>query len=179
MALDTVIQTSLHGRRLGLSARNEMVHNNLPQNTQIVRGSYKTTITSAQLLALNATPITVVPARGAGLITMVERWGAYKAAGTAYAAIAAGEDLVLKYTDGSGAVAATPIETTGFLDQAGAHCRWANGTATGDGATPTTGAIGQSAANAAIVAQLLVGEITTGTSDLIIIVHYVLVPTVF
>lgn len=175
MALDTVIQTSLHGRRLGLSARNEMVHNNLPQNTQIVRGAYKTTITSAQLLALNATPISVVPAFGAGLMPLVERWGAYKAAGTAYAGIAAGEDLVLKYTNGSGAVAATPIETTGFLDQATAQARWAGPLATGDGATPAS--VGTF--NAALVAQLLVGEITTGTSDLIIVVHYVLVPSVF
>ncbi len=176
MALDTKILNSLHGRLAGFTAKNEFVINYPQHNTQIVRGAYKTTITSAQALALFATPISVVPAQGAGLITLVERWGVYKAAGTAYAGVAAGEDLVLKYTNSSGTVAATPIETTGFLDQATAQARWANGVATGDGATPAA-SIGT--ANAAIVAQILTGEIITGTSDLIVIVHYVLVPTVF
>lgn len=177
MPLDVKILDSLNGRLAGFSRKNEFVLNFPDQNTQIVRGAARKVITSAQVLALNATPITVVPAPGAGLITMVERWGAYKAAGTAYAGVAAGEDLVLKYTDGSGVVAATPLETTGFVDQATAQTRWANGHATGDGATPGL-AIGTAQANAAIVAQLLVGEITTGNSDLVIVVHYAVVPAV-
>lgn len=178
MALDTNILTSIHGRRFGISANGEMVANNLVDNTQVVRGSRKFTVSAAQVLALNATPIAVLPAR-AGLIAMVERWGVYKAAGTAYAGIAAGEDLALKYTNGAGNVAATPIETTGFLDQTTAQTRWANGTATGDGATPTTSPITQANANSALVLQILTGEITTGNSPLIVVVHYVLVPSIF
>lgn len=116
---------------------------------------YTVTITSAQLLALNATPITVLPAPGAGKAYVVERVEAYKAAGTAYAGIDAAEDIAIKYTNASGAVCAT-IETTGFLDQATAQTRTVAGVQTA--MTPV--------ANAVLVAHMLNGEITTGTSPL-------------
>src|SRR5204863_7109643 len=73
-------------------------------------------ITSALLLALNATPQTIVPAPGANKANIFEGCVIRKAAGTAYAGIAAGEDLSIKYTDGSG-LELGECETTGFLDQ--------------------------------------------------------------
>jgi hypothetical protein len=119
------------------------------------------TITTAQLLALNATPQAVVPAPGAG--KYLEFCGAeiympYNSA--AYNGIASGEDLSIKYTDGSG-VEVGQCETTGFLDQTSSQRRFVR---------PTTAASGNTAivpaANAALVICLLVGEIATGDSPL-------------
>ena len=83
----------------------------LPTQSDII------TVTSAQLLALNATPKTLVAAPGAGkaiLPVTLELFLDYNSA--AYAAIHADDDLTVKFTNGSGAVLGT-VEATGFLDQ--------------------------------------------------------------
>lgn len=137
--------------------------------------SLPASITSAQLLALNATPITVVAAPGAGLAIIPQRVVIYKPAGTAYAGIAVGEDLVLKYTNGSGAQCSSVIETTGFLDQTTAQTRVAGM----PGSVTTTAGDYAPVANAAVVLHLLVGEITTGTSPLYVRTFYDIIKTVF
>jgi hypothetical protein len=74
-------------------------------------------ISSAEILALHTTPKTLIAAPGAGKALVQERsvfFLDYHSA--AYAAIAAGDDLTIRYTDGSGATVGT-LETTGFLDQ--------------------------------------------------------------
>lgn len=170
-----IIRTSIHGRRLGLSESGGLVLTR-PDGNQGLLGHYRTQrITSAQLLALNATPRSVIPAPGAGLAIIPVRVALYKPAGTAYAGIAAGEDLVLKYTDGSGAQVSSVIEATGFLDQATAQTRVAGG----PGATGTTAGDFTPVANAAVVLHLLTGEIITGTSDLYVRTWYDIIPTVF
>lgn len=133
------------------------------------------TITTAQLLALNATPQTVVAAPAAGKAIIFEGAVLHKPAGTAYAGIGATEDLAFCYTNGSG-IDVGVVETTGFLDQATAQTRYC---------MPQTGALAAGTvsdfvpvAAAALVLALLVGEITTGTSDLIVRVYYRIVPTV-
>jgi hypothetical protein len=142
---------SLHGRALRVQT----------QTTgfifpRIKKGLIKQfTLTSAQILALNATPISILAAPGSGLVNVPRSIHLYKPAGTAYAGVAVGEDIAIKYTDASGAVAMT-IEATGFVDSASA-----------------TRAFGISAAsvfpvaNAALVAHMLTGEIITGTSAII------------
>ena len=142
--------------------------------TDIVQKVQDTTVTSAQLLALNATPRTVVTAPGAGLAIVPICIVLTKAAGTAYAGIAAGEDLSFKYTNGSGAEAAPQVETVGFLDQATAQVRVVNVYAGAAAATATITPV----ANAPLVIHLLSGEITTGNSDLKVRVYYRVVPTV-
>jgi hypothetical protein len=127
-------------------------------------------ITSAQLLALNATPQTVLPAPGSGMALIFEGAQIHKPAGTAYAGIAAGEDLTFKYTDGSG-TAVGGAETTGFLDQATAQSRYARPTGAASGVSDIT-----PVENAVIVMGLLSGEITTGTSDLHVRIFYRVVP---
>jgi predicted RecA/RadA family phage recombinase len=129
--------------------------------------SVDVTITSAQLLALNATARQVIAAPGASKAIIPIGIVAYKAAGTAYAGIAGGEDLSFKYTNSSGAEVAQ-METTGFLDQTTAQTRYGYPNTTN--VTPV--------ANAALVVHMLSGEITTGDSDLKFRIYYRVVPTV-
>jgi len=131
------------------------------------------TITSAQVLALNATPQTIVPAPGAGKILVPEYLLIHKPAGTAYAGIAAGEDLALRYTDASGTIL-LEAEPTGFLDQATAQERHATAyrqVSLISSVTPTP--------NAALVLHMIVGEIITGTSPLYVRVLYRVFPSLF
>jgi hypothetical protein len=128
-------------------------------------------ITSAQVLALNATPQTIVPAPGANLALIFEGALIHKPAGTAYAGIAAGEDLSVKYTGAAGAELGE-AETTGFLDQATAQSRFIR---------PHTAATLISditpAANAVLVLHLLVAEIITGDSALHVRTFFRIAPT--
>lgn len=115
------------------------------------------TVPAASVLALNATPVTLIAAPGAGkalILVGAELWLDY--GGTAYAGIAAGEDLAIKYTDANGATLAT-IETTGFLDATADAFRYVQ---------PTTTAAMTPVANAPLVLHLLTGEIITGNSPL-------------
>lgn len=123
-------------------------------------------LTSAQLLALNATPVTVLAAPGAGYATILERVTIYKPAGTAYAGIAAGEDLAFNYTNNAGLQLAS-CETTGFLDQTTAQVRIVNAYRAASGVSDIT-----PVANAVIIIQLLSGEITTGNSPLQMRIYY-------
>lgn len=119
------------------------------------------TISTAQLLALNATPQTIVAAPGALKYLTLEHlhlWLDYNSA--AYAGIAAGEDLSVKYTNGSGAEAAR-VETTGFLDATADAHRIVRPTASISAVADVTPVV-----NSPLVLCLLSGEITTGNSPL-------------
>lgn len=121
------------------------------------------TIATGELLALNATPKELVPAPGAGkAVLLVDALLMLDYATTAYAGIAAGEDLEIRYTNGSGQLVAT-IETTGFLDATADAYRFVQ-SATAAAITPV--------ANAALVMDLAVGEIITGDSPLKVRVRY-------
>lgn len=123
-------------------------------------------ITTAQLKALNATPQTLVAAPGAGLIIVPEQAILFlDYAGTAYDGIAAGEDLAVRYTNGSGAIAMN-IEATGFLDATADAVRVAM--LPGTAIAPV--------ANAALVLHMATGEIATGTSPLRVRLFYSIQP---
>jgi len=86
---------------------------------------------------------------------------------TAYDGIAAGEDLNIRYTDGSGALLAT-VETDPFL------------TATADATRyvlPTTTAAVTPVANAPLVLYMATGNIATGDSPLKVRVRYRVIDT--
>jgi hypothetical protein len=159
MPIPTKSHISLHGNRFQLSrkAPSRLFLDGIEAVPAVVEGL----ITSAQMLALNATPVTLVAAPGAGRALILERmqlWLDYNSA--AYAGIAAGEDISIKYTDGSGAAVAG-VEATGFLDATADAFRWVKGYNAASSVsdfTPT--------ANAALVIQMLTGEITTGNSPL-------------
>lgn len=163
------IYKQLIGRQLGLGAEGQLIVNRL-DGVQTIFGLVATaTVEAAEVLALNATPIEVIPAPPAGVAIAPYRVAIFKTGGTAYAGIAAGEDLVLKYTDASGAQCSPQIETTGFLDQAAAQTRIVHGLTTAY--SPVV--------DAAVVLHLLSGEITTGDTPLRVRVWYDLIDTQF
>lgn len=122
------------------------------------------TVSSAELLALNATPKTLIAAPGAGKVLVLDGaqrfWYDYNS--VAYAGIAAGEDLAMKYTDASGVIAAQ-VETTGFLDATADEHRIVY---------PLADAAKEPVANSPIVLHMLTGEIITGNSPLKVRVRY-------
>lgn len=114
------------------------------------------TVSTSELKALNATPKTLIaaPASGKALILIAaEFWLDYESA--AYAGIASGEDLTIKYTNASGDALVT-VETIGFLDATADAFRYV---------TPAAGTLTPVAA-APLVLHLLTGEIITGDSPL-------------
>lgn len=74
-------------------------------------------LSSAEILALHTTPIELVAAAGAGKAIALESAVFFLDYNTAaYAGVDAGDDINIRYTDGSGVIAGT-LETTGFIDQ--------------------------------------------------------------
>lgn len=121
------------------------------------------TITTGQLLALNATPKSLIAAPGAGMaIILVDAQLMLDYNSAAYAGIAAGEDLEIRYTNGSGQLVAT-IETTGFLDASADAYRHVY---------PASSAAITPVSNAALIMCLASGEIITGNSPLLVRVRY-------
>ncbi len=115
------------------------------------------TVSSAELLALNASPKTLIAAPAAGkalILVAAELWLDF--ATTKYDGIAAGEDLTIRYTDGSGALLAT-IETDPFLAAEADAFRYVE---------PTTTAAITPVAEAPLVLHLSASEIATGDSPL-------------
>lgn len=119
------------------------------------------TITTAQLLALFTTPISIVAAPAAGYaVVPVSAVLFLDYAGVAYDGIAGGEDLVFRYTDASGAIAGT-IEATGFLDaSADAH------------RVVTFASLAVPTPAAALMLHMATGNIATGTSPLKLKLNY-------
>lgn len=101
----------------------------------------------------------LIAAPGANQGIIVKSAKFVKSAGTAYAGIATGEDLTLKYQNGSGAVILT-AEATGFLDSTSKLCHY----------QPAGGVV--VAVNKAVVLHMATGEITTGDCTLDIEVEY-------
>lgn len=148
----------------------QYINKNISGKTAVVQ------ITSAQLLALHATPITVVPAPGAGWYNHVNKWSVRHDAGITPYTIPTGANLSLKYTNASGVVAATVINSTGFIDQITAQIKSANGLA-GNAAAPTTSGDFTPVDNAPIVLNTLTAELTAGNFPIYLFIEYDLIPT--
>lgn len=123
-------------------------------------------IPAAAVKTLNATPVTLVPGPGADKYLVFEGLHIYKPAGTAYSGIASGEDLSVRYVNGSGREVAQ-CEATGFLGQSTAQLRYVRPfAATSGDATGVDYGGGNFGQSYALVLWMSAGEITTGTSDL-------------
>ena len=165
------ILTSIHGnRRIGLGAQNELIINREPfdgnETAQaLVLNIARKQLTTAQVLALFATPIEVIAAPGAGKAILVHHAiFAMDYAGTAYAADA-GEDLVLAYTDASGLIVTDPLDGEAFIQAAADAIAYAPGVGASNQGIEMT-------QNAAIVAKMQVAEVVTGNSAVDITVFY-------
>jgi hypothetical protein len=124
------------------------------------------TVSTAELLALNATPKTLVAAPGAGFALVPTGMVLFLDFNSVvYNGVAEGEDLSVKYTDGSG-TEAMQIEATGLLDASADAVRYAK--------PPTT--LLTPTANAALVLHMLSGEIATGNSPLKVRIYYRVIP---
>lgn len=123
-----------------------------------------TTVTTAQVLALNGTPITLVAAPGAGFVTLVKAvYASITYNSVAYACNAAG--LPVRYTDGSGTITATL--TQGFCQSSASALQYVPAATTA--LTPV--------ANAAIVLHAGSANPTTGNSAIKVRVFYTTVPS--
>ena len=120
------------------------------------------TLGPAELLALDETPVTIIPNPPAGHGTMPYMLIVYKPAGVAYAAIAADDDLVVELPSPTPA-AAFRVESAGFLDQTTAQYRVVR---------PAAGILNNTYIELGLRARLL-GPITTGDTGISIRVLYI------
>jgi hypothetical protein len=122
-------------------------------------------VSTAEMLALNATPKTIVAAPGSGVY--LEFLGAYLFLDYNSAAyvVDAGDNIAFKYTDASGAKVSTDVETDGFLTLTADALRVARPVMTDPAALAIV-------VNAAIVMHMLTGEILTGNSPVKIRCYY-------
>lgn len=74
-------------------------------------------ITNAQMLAIRATPVTILPAQGAGKIAVL--LGGLIVFNHTDVYTESADNLVIRYTDATGTAASVAIESTGFLTNAG------------------------------------------------------------
>ncbi len=73
------------------------------------------TVSSAELLALRATPKTIVPAPGAGQMNVFKEAVVIADNGTAYTV--GSNDMAFRYTSTTGDILSQTIDTAGLLDQ--------------------------------------------------------------
>lgn len=82
----------------------------------VLGGTVRVALTNAEILALRASPKTLVAAPGAG--KYLEFIGATMFFDRAGAYTESADNLAIRFTDGSGTVVSETIETTGFVDAA-------------------------------------------------------------
>ena len=165
------ILTNVHGHRLGLGPKNELIVNKEKDGGRrdaqflswsIARGQF----TSTQFLILNGTPVEVVAAPGAGFAIIVHHAEFFLDYATTGYTVGAGEDLALAYTNASGSLLTLPVDGGDFHDNTADSFAYAPGMLQADdqGLVLT--------ANAAVVAFLQSGDLADGDSPVNYAVYY-------
>lgn len=131
------------------------------------------TLTSIQVANLFTAPQTLVDSPGAGYATIVEGVILHYDYSEAFSGIAAGEDLIVSYTNNSGRQV-TRIETTGFIDQSADEARYAYPHASTSGSVEGSF---EPVQDAPIVIGMATGDVTTGWSQLKIRTIFRRIPT--
>jgi len=130
-------------------------------DTEVIK-SIAVDLTSAQLLALYTTPITIISAPNSDeVIQFVDAQIVYKYATSAYT-IGSATNLQFKYTDGSGTACSATASVTGLLDQSANEIRF----------VPQTTSAYEPASAAAIVLTLAGANVTGGAGTLTVKVNY-------
>ena len=124
-------------------------------------------LTSAQLLALNTTPITLIPAAGAGnMISIVNATLEYNFVATPYT-VPGGTQLQLFVNT---LEVGTDIAAAGLVDQG------ANTVASTTAANQTTGTAAATLANQPLTITNSIGNFTLGDGTLTVTVYYNIIP---
>lgn len=123
------------------------------------------TVSSAELLAIRATPKSCVPAPGAGLMNEFVSAVAIADNGTAY--VVGTNDLQFRYKDGSGDLISQIIDTAGLLDSTSDIMSQVMPLAT-DAKTPKADCENQPI----VLHNVGAGELTTGTGVLRLKIRY-------
>jgi hypothetical protein len=76
-------------------------------------------LTNAQMLALATSPVEMVAAPGAGFVLEFVSGALFFDHTAAYTEPSAPDDMVIRYTDGSGGIVSQDVDATGFLTAAG------------------------------------------------------------
>lgn len=76
------------------------------------------TLTNAQIKAMRATPVTLVPAPTNGRLEFLG--ATLRLNGATNALTETADNMAIRFTDGSGAIVSQTIEATGFIDQTAA-----------------------------------------------------------
>jgi hypothetical protein len=156
------VDATIPGQALTSNAAGILSWNSIGTQTATV------VVTSAQLLALHATPVTIIPAAGAGtLISIVNATLEYNFNTTAYVVPGTSQlQLLINNLE-----VGTDIAATGLLDQA------ASTVASTTAANQSTGVAMATLSNNALVIQNSVGpEYTTGDGTLTVTVYYNIIP---
>lgn len=144
----------------------------LKQSGNAVNKCDDVTVSTAEILALNATPKTLVAAPGAGKFIAVNKiFLHYDYNSVAYNGVAAGEDLAVKYNTSAG-VEILQVETTGFITATADEVRIAYPLASGAATI-----VYEPVANAPVVLHMLSGEVATGNSPVKVRTCYNILPS--
>ena len=165
MALPIILK-GLFGREIGLGPDGELIVNQQDQgkatkSQALVEHVAIVTITSAQILALFSTPITLLAAPGAGRAWIPTRIVMTKEAGTAYT-VGTATDLLVYYTGLTGENIMIQHDTD-FMDQTTEESRVLYGCS-----HSTAGADINVVANTAVLIRSGTANMTGGTGNLIV-----------
>lgn len=116
-----------------------------------------TVLSAAQVNALNASPLQIIPSPGPGWAAIFEAMVAYYVYGSAAFTIGSASGLAVKYTNGSGLQLAQ-VAVTGFIDQATNQLRYVPTYRAASGAGGIT-----PVPNSLICLNMLTAEVTVGT----------------